>query len=87
MAKNKIVPGPKDDHYGEPKGTNLEKLLLKMKGWAKKKSKNKKDLQIAVKARNKIKRLNETGHMTIPDPDNPGRLKIIDDLLGPYPRA
>ena len=36
---------------------------------------------------NNIRRLKDTGHMTIPDPDKPGRLKIIDDLLGPYPRA
>ena len=39
MAANKVVPGPKDDHYGEPKGTKFEKLLLKKRGWAKKKKK------------------------------------------------
>ena len=36
MAANKIVPGLKDDHYAEPKGTKFEKLLLKKRGWAKK---------------------------------------------------
>ena len=36
MAANKVVPGPKDDHYGEPKGTKFEKLYLKKKGWVKK---------------------------------------------------
>jgi hypothetical protein len=36
MAGNKIVPGPKDDHYAEPKGTKFEKLYLKKKGWANK---------------------------------------------------
>ena len=36
MAANKVVPGPKDDHYGEPKGTKFEKLYLKKKGWANK---------------------------------------------------
>ncbi len=35
MAANKIVPGLKDDHYAEPKGTKFEKLLLKKRGWAK----------------------------------------------------
>ena len=34
MAGNKIVPGLKDDHYGEPKGTKFQKLYLKKKGWA-----------------------------------------------------
>ena len=34
MAVNKIVPGPKDEHYAEPKGTKFEKLYLKKKGWA-----------------------------------------------------
>jgi len=29
---------------------------------------------------NNIRRLQDTGHVTIPDPDNPGRLKIIDSL-------
>ena len=36
MAGNKIVPGPKDDHYAEPKGTKFERLYLKKKGWANK---------------------------------------------------
>ena len=36
MAANKIVPGLKDSHYGEPKGTKFEKLYLKKKGWANK---------------------------------------------------
>jgi len=34
MAANKIVPGLKDDHYAEPKGTKFQKLYLKKKGWA-----------------------------------------------------
>ena len=29
---------------------------------------------------NNIRRLSESGHTTVPDPDNPGRLKIIDSL-------
>ena len=33
---NKIVPGPKDDHYAEPRGTKFQKLYLKKKGWVKK---------------------------------------------------
>ena len=33
-----------------------------------------------VKAKNNIRRLSESGHVTIPDPNNPGRLKIIDSL-------
>ena len=33
---NKIVPGPKDNHYAEPKGTKFQKLYLKKKGWVKK---------------------------------------------------
>jgi len=33
---NKIVSGPKDDHYGEPRGTKFQKLYLKKKGWVKK---------------------------------------------------
>ena len=33
-----------------------------------------------VKAKNNIRRLSESGHMTVPDPDNPKRLKIIDSL-------
>ena len=36
MAANKIVPGLKDSHYGEPKGTRFQKLYLKKKGWANK---------------------------------------------------
>ena len=35
-----------------------------------------------AKAKNNIRRLSESGHMTIPDKDRPGHLKIID-LLGP----
>ena len=37
---NKIVPGPKDDHYAEPKVTKFEKLYLKKKGWVKKYTSN-----------------------------------------------
>ena len=42
-----------------------------------------------LKAKNELpgnnrRSLGSTGHMTIPDPDNKGRLKIID-LLGPQP--
>ena len=33
---NKIVPGPKDEQYAEPKGTKFQKLYLKKKGWVKK---------------------------------------------------
>ena len=33
---NKIVPGPKDDHYAEPRGIKFQKLYLKKKGWVKK---------------------------------------------------
>ena len=35
---------------------------------------------------NNIRRLQDSGHMTIQDPDDPKRLKIID-LLGPQPQA
>jgi len=48
--------------------------------WAKNK-KNRYKLA-TVKAKNNIRRLQDSGHMTIQDPDNPKRLKIID-LLGP----
>ncbi len=41
---NKIVPGPKDEHYAEPKGTKFQKLYLKKKGWAKKKKTNRSKL-------------------------------------------
>jgi len=44
MAANKIVPGLKDDHYGEPKGTKFQKLWLKKKKWAKKKKTNRSKL-------------------------------------------
>ena len=44
MAGNRVVPGPKDDHYGEPKGTKFQKLYLKKKGWAKKKKTNRSKL-------------------------------------------
>tara|TARA_R100001082_G_scaffold70415_1_gene40104 strand:+ start:569 stop:721 length:153 start_codon:yes stop_codon:yes gene_type:complete len=33
-----------------------------------------------TKAKNNIRRLSESGHITIPDPDRPGHLKIIDSL-------
>ena len=39
-----------------------------------------------VKAKNNIRRLSESGHVTIPDPNNPGRLKIIDSL-GPQVKS
>ena len=44
MAGNKIIPGPKDDHYGEPKGTKFQKLWLKRKNWAKKRKTNRSKL-------------------------------------------
>ena len=33
-----------------------------------------------AKAKNNIRRLSESGHVTIPDPKRPGHLKIIDSL-------
>ena len=33
-----------------------------------------------VKAKNNIRRLSESGHITVPDPKRPGHLKIIDSL-------
>ena len=53
---NKIVPGPKDYQYGEPKGTKFEKLYLKKKGWAK----NLKN-RFKLSAANNIRSLTESG--------------------------
>jgi len=41
MAGNKIVPGLKikdfvPEQYGQPKGTKMEQIYLKKKGWVKK---------------------------------------------------
>ena len=33
-----------------------------------------------VKAKNNIRRLSESGHITVPDPKRPGHLKIINNL-------
>ena len=72
MAKNNIVPGPKDDRYGEPKGTKFQKLLLKMKGWAKKKKNRSK---LTASAANNIRRLKDSGHET----DYTGGFRLGDD--------
>lgn len=81
MARNKIVPGPKDDHYGEPKGTKFEKLYLKKKGWAKKKKNRSK---LTASAANNIRRLSESGHQLVIDDNDPRKLKIIKQFR---PRA
>ena len=81
MARNKIVPGPKDDHYGEPKGTKFEKLYLKKKGWAKKKKNRSK---LTASAANNIRRLSESGHQLVIDDNDPRKLKIIKQFK---PRA
>ena len=81
MARNKIVPGRKDDHYGEPKGTKFEKLYLKKKGWAKKKKNRSK---LTASAANNIRRLSESGHQLVIDDNDPRKLKIIKQFK---PRA
>jgi hypothetical protein len=81
MARNKIVPGPKDDHYGEPKGTKFEKLYLKKKGWAKNKKNRSK---LTASAANNIRRLSESGHQFVIDDNDPRKLKIIKQFK---PRA
>jgi len=72
MAKNKIVPGPKDDQYGEPKGTKFEKLYLKKKGWVKNKKNRSK---LTASAVNNIRRLKDSGHET----DYTGGFRLSDD--------
>jgi hypothetical protein len=81
MARNKIVPGPKDDHYGEPKGTKFEKLYLKKKGWAKNKKNRSK---LTASAANNIRRLSESGHQFVINDNDPRKLKIIKQFK---PRA
>jgi hypothetical protein len=81
MAANKVVPGPKDDHYGEPKGTKFEKLYLKKKGWAKNKKNRSK---LTASAANNIRRLSESGHQFVIDDNDPRKLKIIKQFK---PRA
>jgi len=66
MARNKIVPGPRDREYGE--GPNIDSNNIRpFKRVKKKKPTNRSKLELAsTKGANQITRFGKSGHMLIP---------------------
>ncbi len=70
MARNKIVPGPRDDKYGEGPKINSNNIRPFKKA---KKKKNRSKL--TASAANNIRRLKDSGHET----DYTGGFRLGDD--------
>lgn len=73
MARNKIVPGPRDDKYGEGPKINSNNIRPFKKA---KKKKNRHTLTASA-AKNNIRRFSESGHVLVRED---GKWKIIDSL-------
>ena len=76
MARNKIVPGPRDHKYGEGPNINSNNIRPFKKA---KKNLNKKNRHTltASAAKNNIRRFSESGHVLVRED---GKWKIIDSL-------
>tara|TARA_R100000664_G_scaffold14899_1_gene23318 strand:+ start:1401 stop:1640 length:240 start_codon:yes stop_codon:yes gene_type:complete len=75
MARNKIVPGPRDREYGE--GPNIDSNNIRPFKRVKKKKKKNRSTLTASAAKNNIRRFSESGHVLVRED---GKWKIIDSL-------
>ena len=80
MARNKIVPGPRDHKYGEGPNINSNNIRPFKKAKKKKNSirtTNNRHTLTASAAKNNIRRFSESGHVLVRED---GKWKIIDSL-------